>query len=107
MKLQWHTAFYAAIRIELGEELDKLQIEEEHLLGKKPMQIDLLVIKKEKGKSINKNIGRFFRSHNIIEYKSPEDYISINDFYKVYAYTCFYQSDTEKVEEIKIGRAHV
>lgn len=50
MKLQWHTAFYAAIRIELGEELDKLQIEEEHLLGKKPMQ---LIITKDLSKEEN------------------------------------------------------
>ena len=37
---------------------------------------------------------------DIIEYKSPEDYLSINDFYKVYGYTCFYQSETKRVREI-------
>ncbi len=47
-KLQWHSAFYAAIRIELEEELDKVHMEEEHFLGKKPMQMDMLIIKKEK-----------------------------------------------------------
>ena len=35
-----------------------------------------------------------------MEYKSPEDYLTINDFYKVYGYCCFYQSDTEHVCEI-------
>ena len=95
-KLQWHSAFYEAIRIELEEELDKVHMEEEHLLGKKPMQMDMLIIKKEKMVKINKNIGHIFREHNIIEYKSPDDYLGINDFYKAYGYVCFYQSDTEE-----------
>ncbi|MDO4323093.1 MAG: 3-isopropylmalate dehydrogenase [Lachnospiraceae bacterium] len=99
-KLQWHSAFYATFRIELEDETNKVQIETEHLLGKKPMQIDLLVIKKQPDQKIEKNIGKIFRTHNIIEYKSPGDYLSINDFYKVYGYTCFYQADTEKVFEI-------
>lgn len=49
-KLQWHSAFYAAIRIELEEELAKVHMEEEQLLGKKPMQ---LVITKELSKEKN------------------------------------------------------
>lgn len=99
-RLQWHPAFSAALHIELKEELENLYIEEEHTLSKKPMQIDLLVIKREKDIPVCKNIGRIFRQHNIIEYKGPDDYFGVNDFYKVYAYACFYQSDTEKVEEI-------
>ena len=42
----------------------------------------------------------FFREHNIIEYKSPDDYLGINDFYKAYGYVCFYQSDTEEEGQI-------
>ena len=80
VKLQWHSAFTSALRIELEENVDNLLIEEEHLLGKKPMQIDVLIVKKDVGIRIRKNIGRIFRKHNIIEYKSPEDYLSINDF---------------------------
>ena len=41
---------------------------------------------------IQKNIGRIFRQYNIIEYKSPEDNLDIDDFYKVYAYACIYKS---------------
>ena len=99
-KLQWHSAFNATFQIELEDEIDKIQIEAEHLLGKKPLQIDLLIIKKQPKQKIRKNIGRIFRTYNIIEYKSPDDYLSVNDFYKVYGYTCFYQSDTEKVLKI-------
>lgn len=64
------------------------------------MQVDVLIIKKKKDTVIRKNIGRIFREHNIVEYKSPDDVLTVNDFYKVYGYTCFYQSDTKKVMEI-------
>ena len=99
--LQWHPAFYAGLQIELADEAHHLQFESEHQLGTKPKQIDVLIIKKDSNVSIKKNIGRIFKGHNIIEYKSPEDYLSIDDFYKVYGYACFYKSDTAKVDEIK------
>ena len=76
-----------------------LTFEPEHLLSKKPMQIDVLV-KNEKKVKIRKNIGRIFRQHNIIEYKSPEDHLNIDDFYKVYGYTCIYKTEVEKVNQI-------
>lgn len=98
--LQWHPAFFAEIQIELQEDADYLIFENEHQLGTKPKEIDVLIIKKDKNRVIQKNIGRIFRQHNIVEYKSPEDYLSINDFYKVYGYTCFYKSDTRQADSI-------
>ena len=100
--LQWHAAFFAGIQIELEEESEYLIFENEHMLSTKPMQVDVLIIKKNTEKKIQKNIGRIFRTHNIIEYKSPEDYLSIDDFYKVHGYACFYKSDTKKVNEINV-----
>ena len=44
--LQWHPAFYADIQIEFEKERDKLIFENEHQLGRKPKQIDVLIIKK-------------------------------------------------------------
>ena len=99
-RLSWHPAFGAVLRIELEKELDLLEIVDERQLTKEPLQMDVLVVKKEKGIRLEKNIGRIFKSYNIIEYKSPEDYLSINDFYKVYAYACLYQSDTDRVMEV-------
>lgn len=100
--LQWHPAFYAGIQIELETEANTLLFENEHQLGTKPKEIDVLIIKKEKELPVQKNIGRIFRKHNIVEYKSPSDYLSIDDFYKVYGYACFYKSDTSKTDSIKI-----
>lgn len=99
-KLQWHPAFAAALRITLQDEMKYLELQEEYLLSKKPPQIDVLILKKVKEISLKKKIGQIFRGHNIIEYKSPDDTLSINEFYKVYGYTCFYQSNTDKIKEI-------
>ena len=45
-KLQWHPAFGAALRITLQDEMKYLEMHEEHLLSKKPLQMDILIIKK-------------------------------------------------------------
>ena len=100
--LQWHPGFCAALQIELQEESGNLEFYPEYELSKKPMRKDTLIVKKMTDSPVRKNIGRIFRKHNLIEYKSPGDYLSINDFYKVYGYACFYQSDTEKVGEIRL-----
>ncbi len=100
--LQWHMGFFAGIQIELADYGKYLEFENEHQIGKKPKSIDVLIIKKDIDRPINKNIGKIFRKYNILEYKSPTDYLSINDFYKVYGYACFFKSDTIKADEIKI-----
>lgn len=100
-KLPWHSAFYAGLQIELEEEAYKLTFENEHQLGTDPMRIDVLIIKKYTEEQIQKNIGQIFREYNIIEYKSPEQYLSIDAFYKVLGYACFYKADVQYVDIIK------
>ncbi|MBQ9701239.1 MAG: hypothetical protein IJV71_11555, partial [Lachnospiraceae bacterium] len=105
--LQWHPAFYASLQIELEAEADKLIFENEHTLGTKPMQIDVIVIKKETDYQVKKNLGQIFRTHNIVEYKSPDDYLSIDDFYKAYGYTCFYKASNKNVDEISVNELSI
>lgn len=100
--LQWHPAFYAGIQIELQDYADNLIFENEHQLGTKPMGIDVIIIKKQAEIPVHKNIGRIFRKYNIIEYKGPGDYLSIDDWYKVYGYCYFYKADTGSTDSIKI-----
>ena len=100
---QWHPANYAGLQIEFEDEKKYLSFEDEHQLGTKPMAIDILIIKNTEGYKVKKNIGRIFRKYNIIEYKSPDDYLSIDDFYKVYGYTCFYKADTPTVNQIEVN----
>ena len=86
----WHPAFLEAIKLELDQYGDMLEYTPEYQLTKEPLRIDVVIIKKRKNLPIKKNIAALFRGHNIIEYKSPSDYISLEDFYKVYAYACLY-----------------
>jgi len=97
-KLHWHPAFLQAIQVELIDYRDVLEFKEEYSLTTEPLRIDLLIIKKPKGITIDKNFARIFRSDNILEYKSPEDYLSVKDFWKVYAYAHLYASITHGVE---------
>ena len=71
-KLQWHPAFYAGLQIELEEERDKLIFENEHQLSTKPLEIDVVIIKKQPGVKIQKNIGQIFRTHNMLNTKDRE-----------------------------------
>ena len=45
-KKQWHPVFCAAVELEFREDKDILTYEREYNLSKKPLQIDLLIIKK-------------------------------------------------------------
>lgn len=53
-KTYWHPAFYADIQIELSEDADNLEFENEHQLGTNPMEIDVLIIKKETNRPLKK-----------------------------------------------------
>ena len=86
-RLQWHPGFFAVLQIELEEERRFLRFYAEYNLTRKPLQIDVLVVRKETGRVIQKNIGRIFRQYNVVEYKGIKDYISINDFYKICVFT--------------------
>jgi hypothetical protein len=88
--IAWHPAFYQAIQAELLQYKDILHYEFEYQLTAEPLRMDILIIKKEKDVVIEKNIAAIFKKSNIVEYKSPDDYVSIDDFYKVYGYACLY-----------------
>ncbi|MDR1096064.1 MAG: hypothetical protein LBL31_06720 [Spirochaetaceae bacterium] len=88
--ISWHPAFVQAMRMELEPYKGVLKFISEHQLTSEPQKIDLVIIMKEPGIAIDKNIARIFRRVNILEYKSPEDNISSWDFYKVLSYAAQY-----------------
>lgn len=101
IKIQWHPGFVAAINLELAENRGDLIYEKEYNLNTKPLEIDLLVIKKDKDVQIANEIGRMFKGHNILEYRSPEDRMDIDSFYKAGAYASLYKAYGETVDERK------
>ena len=90
--IPWHPAFIEAIQLELEAYRDSLEFYPEYQLTTEPLRIDCIIIKKSKDTVIEKNIAAMFREVNLLEYKSPGDYVSIKDFYKVYSYACLYAS---------------
>jgi hypothetical protein len=84
-------------RRKLDEYSQDLQFIPEYPLNTEPLRIDVVIIKKSRDIVIEKNIASIFRKENILEYKSPDDYLSVDDFYKVYGYACLY-SVLNKVE---------
>lgn len=89
-RIQWHTGFVHAMRLYLKDYEDDIEFNEEFQLTRKPLSIDLTVVKKPDDLIIDNNIGRFFRKHNILEYKSPKDELNLETFYKVQAYALLY-----------------
>jgi hypothetical protein len=90
--IPWHTAFFEAIQMELDEYSGDLQFISEFPLNTQPLKIDAVIIKKSRDIIIEKNIAAIFRRENIVEYKSPDDYISVGDFYKAFGCACLYSA---------------
>ena len=78
-RIQWHPAFYAATKLELRDNIDELEFYPEYNLSKKPLQADLLIIEKNRDVQIKNVIGHIFRRHNIVEYKSPGDGMTVDE----------------------------
>ena len=104
-KIYWHEAFFSAIQLELHEYADMLTFEAERKLSEEALIMDLLVIKKKPDAVVGKNIGRIFKEHNIFEYKSESDYLSVWDYNKaVLGYAGIYSSfEKALVEQITVS----
>jgi hypothetical protein len=97
-EIQWHPAFVVAIQGLLIDYSDALEYRLEHPLNEKPLRIDFLVIKKRPDVVIKRQIAEIFRLENILEYKSPTDYLSVNEFHKALARTHLYKALSPKVD---------
>ena len=100
-KIQWHPAFVAAMGLEFKNDYEYVRIEQEHNLSKEPLRIDLLVLKvNNTERKFSNEIGHIMKTYNIIEYKSPEDSLNIDDYYKTIGYASLYKGMGEYVNKI-------
>ena len=100
-KIQWHPAFAAAMGLEFKSDYEYVRIEQEHNLSKEPLRIDLLVLKvNNTERKFSNEIGHIMKTYNIIEYKSPEDSLNIDDYYKTIGYASLYKGMGEYVNKI-------
>jgi hypothetical protein len=99
-KNYWHPAFYGAAELEFRDNKGDLEFLREYNLSKEPIRVDLLVVKKIGSVKIKNEIGFIFKEHNILEYKSPGDGMSIDDYFKGLSYACLYKSLGNSVDAI-------
>ena len=91
-KIYWHGPFFEGLQLDLHQYKDWLEYEKEHELSKESLIVDVLVIKKTKDAKIDRDIGRIFKGHNLVEFKSEKDSFSVRDYNKILAYALFYSS---------------
>jgi len=99
-KKYWHPAFCGATEWELKQNKDDLMFDPEHQLSKKPIRMDMLVIKKNADAVIENEIGKLFKQHNVVEFKGSGDGLTIDDYYKTIGYACLYKGLGKSVNEI-------
>ncbi len=100
VNIQWHPGFYGAAELEFLSNKDDLEFQREFNLSKEPIRMDLLIIKKLSDVRIKNEIGHIFRKFNVVEFKSPDDALSIDDYYKTVGYACLYKGLGETVNQI-------
>ncbi len=97
-KIKFHPGFYGAAELEFRLEKAKLKFNREYNLGKEPLRIDLLVLNDDT--KLENEVGKIFKKYNIIEYKSPDDGLTIDDLFKTLGYGCLYKALGNNVNEI-------
>ncbi len=99
-KIAWHPGFCAAMELALSENRRDFTFEQEHILGREPLKMDLLVIKKRSDTAVINQAAYIFKRFNVIEYKSPRDSLNVDDFFKAVAYACLYKCSGQTVDAI-------
>jgi hypothetical protein len=90
-KYDYHSAYFIALQADLRDYLDELTFEQERYLNTEPLRIDALIVKKKTETVIKVSFADNFRWHNIVEFKSIEESLSLSSFYKAVGYALIYQ----------------
>ena len=102
-RLSWHSGFCGAMELEFLQYKGLLDFNREFPLSKEPLRVDLLMIKKVKDAVIDIDIGKLFRTYNIIEYKSPQDGLTIDDYIKTVGYAYLYKGLGATVDAVPLS----
>ena len=95
-RMQWHPACFAALKLEFLDNKEDLEFLQEIAVNDLPLRMDALIIKKTHNRKIKNEIGQMFRWYNLIEYKSPNDELSLNTFLKGIAEVYLYKVKQER-----------
>ena len=87
----WHSWFYTLLNILLYKfRKDHVMVLPEVKLGAMPPIADFIVVKEDSIVDLGLEVFCFFRKYNIIEFKSPDDELSIFVLWKVVGYAGFF-----------------
>lgn len=102
-KIQWHPAFFGTLHTETLNEKENFQIGEEFILNTMPLKIDVIITKKDKTYTSLNQIGKIFRTYNLMEFKSPKDRLDYNVFLKGIAYAYLFKVLDKQNEKIELS----
>ena len=88
--IDWHAGFFSALRLDLSEDLDKLEIIKQVEVTQMPIILDVLIIRRFKNIPLVSDFDKIFKIYNIVEYKSQDDRLDINNLWQLLAYTAYY-----------------
>jgi len=89
---QWHPVFVTALKEALSDARPgEIEIQAEVALSSKPLDVDVIVVKKKETARLRHPVANIFRQYNLFEYKSPQDYLEPNDYDKGLALTLLYK----------------
>jgi hypothetical protein len=91
----WHPLLVSLLRWKLGRHY---QVQEEVPLGQKPLQIDILLLRKEQGdlpahaRAMLAGLVEHLGEETLVEFKSPSDTLRAGDLQTFLAYTLLYRA---------------
>jgi hypothetical protein len=94
----WHPLLANLLRWQLGTHY---HLEEEVLVGQKPLQIDMLLLRKEQGelpgsaRQILAGLVEYLGELTLLEFKSPSDVLQAGDFQTFLAYALLYRAQNQ------------
>ena len=99
----WHAWFYALLRITFHK-FPTVDVLREVMLGVQAPRADFIIIVDDQKVDLVLKIFSFFRKHDILEFKSPDDELNMFTLLKGAGYVFFYMNDVkEKGEGIDLS----
>ena len=99
LRTWWHPLLAAFLRWQLGSHY---QVQEEVPVGKKPLQIDILLLRKTQGdlseeaRKILAGLAEYLNDYTLVELKSPSDTLRAGDFQTLLAYALLYRAQSDQ-----------